>query len=147
MPKKWTYPLLGACLLQAVVISPVFADAKIKYGEWEINVTVEGLPIAMPPHTQHICLDKEHLVPGEKQAGQCKMSWQIDNNTVNWKVSCSNGGNGNGKVVYDWDKMQGSSVMNMPSAHMSMHSSLTGKWVAATCSAQSRQLLQSNQSR
>lgn len=147
MNRKWIYTSIGACLLQAFAISAVFADTKIKYGEWEINITVEGLPIAMPAQTQRICLEKGHLVPGERESHQCKMKWTLNNNTVNWTMACSNGGNGKGNATYNWDKMQGSSVMNMPSAHMSMHSTLTGKWVAATCSAQSRQLLQSNQSR
>jgi len=147
MQLKWIYTLVSVCLLQAVAVNPVLAESKIKYGEWEINITVEGLPIAMPAQTQRICLDKDHLVPGEREAHQCKMKWTLKNTTVNWNIACSNGGNGKGNATYNWDKMQGSSVMNMPSAHMSMHSTLTGKWVAATCSAQSRQLLQPSQSR
>ena len=147
MRLKWIYVLMSASLLQTVTINSVLAETKIKYGEWELNVSIEGLPIAVPMQTQHICLDKDHLVPNQSETQGCKISWQIKNNTVNWSVICSNGGNGKGRVVYNWDTLQGTSEMNMPSAKMSLHATQTGKWLAATCSEESRRMPQSSQLR
>jgi hypothetical protein len=138
MTTKWIYTLFAACFLQAIAINSVYAKPKIKYGEWEISIAVKGLPIAVPVQTHRICLEKDHLVPSARQEHDCKMKWTLNGSTVNWKMKCSNGGNGKGTAIYNWDKMHGSSEINVPSGHMSMHSKLTGKWVAATCSAQSR---------
>lgn len=137
MQSNWLYTLIAACLCQIMIINPVSAKPKVKYGEWEINIAVQGLPVAVPVQTQRICLEQDHLVPGARQERDCKMKWSLDGSTVNWTMQCSNGGNGKGSAIYNWDRMHGSSEINMPGGHMSMHSELTGKWVAATCSAQS----------
>ncbi len=138
MKLKWIAVLSGVVLYQAIAVTSVYAAAKIKYGEWEINIDVQGLPIAVPTQTQRVCLEKDHLVPGARETHGCKMKWTLNNSTVNWTLQCTNGGNGKGSATYEWDKMHGSSEINVPKGNMSMHSKLTGKWVAATCSAQSR---------
>lgn len=138
MKGKWLYTLLIACLGQALIINPVSAKPKVKYGEWEINIDVQGLPVAVPTQTHRICLEKDHLVPAAREEKGCKMKWTLHDSTVKWTMKCSNGGNGKGSATYEWDKMHGSSEINVPSGHVSMHSKLTGKWVAASCSAQSR---------
>jgi len=138
MKTKWLYTLFVACLFQALSVNTAFASKKIKYGEWEIHIAVKGLPVAVPVQTQRICLEKDHLVPSARQEHDCKMKWTRKGNTVLWSMKCSNGGNGKGTATYEWDKMHGNSEINMPNGHMSMHSKLTGEWVAATCSAQSR---------
>jgi hypothetical protein len=138
MDAKGLFLLIGTMILQIVFINPVHADPKIKYGEWEINITVEGLPIAVPAQTQRVCLTKDHVVPATRQEQGCKMKWTLNKNTVNWTMKCNNGGNGKGSATYDWDKMHGSSEINVPNAKMKMRSKLSGKWVAATCSAQTR---------
>jgi len=138
MNRKWITFILTVCVAQAIAVNSVYAASKIKYGEWEINIAVEGLPIAVPVQTQRVCLEKDHLVPGARETHGCKMNWTLDSNTVNWTLQCSNGGNGKGSATYEWDKMHGSSEINMPNGNMRMHSKLTGKWVAAACSAQSR---------
>ena len=138
MKTNWIYTLFVTCLFQGFAINPVYAGSNIKYGEWEINIAVEGLPIAVPVQTHRVCLEKDHLVPSARQEHGCKMKWTRHSNTVNWTMRCDNGGNGKGSAIYEGDKMHGSSEINVPSGHMSMHSKLTGKWVAATCSAQSR---------
>ncbi|MBI1424090.1 MAG: DUF3617 family protein [Gammaproteobacteria bacterium] len=138
--------LLVTCLLQAPVSSVVFASTPIKYGEWEVKASVEGLPVAVPDQTQRVCIDKAHLVPGEKQTHGCKINWQINSNVVSWKMQCDNGGNGSGKVVYSGDTMQGSSDISMPQTNMKLHSNVSGKWISATCSAASQTLPQASQS-
>lgn len=147
MSNKTFQMMLGACLLQALTINLVSAEPKIKYGEWEVNITIEDLPIAVPLQSQHICLDRKYLVRNEHQLGQCKIKWRIREPIVNWTVNCRNGDAGKGQVVYTWDKFRGSSEMSMAGTQVSLHTSLTGKWKAASCSAESRSLLQSSQSR
>jgi len=134
------------CVLASVYASSLYADADIKYGEWEINTVVQGLPLEVPTQTEHICLDRKHLVPGEKQTHHCKLNWKIQGNTVRWQVACENGGKGQGQVIYNGNTMHGSSDMTMPGSHLTLHAKVTGKWIAASCSAHARRLPQSSQS-
>lgn len=133
MFRHWIPRLVSACLLQALIVNPLFAANKIKYGEWEVHMTVQGVPMAVPTQTERVCLDKGHLVPGQKQAHNCSLKWQIHGSTVSWNISCKNGATGSGSAVYNGNTMQGSSSMSMPSAHMSLHSKITGKWIAPKC--------------
>jgi hypothetical protein len=133
LARKWILSLTSACLLQALFVNPLFAAGRIKYGEWEIHVTVQGLPMEVPSQTERICLDKEHLVPGKKQSHNCNLKWKIQGTTVSWNISCKNGATGTGRVVYNGDTMQGSSDMSMPSAHMNLHSKISGKRIADKC--------------
>lgn len=133
MYKKWIIALLSACLLQALSAGPLLAAPKVKYGEWEIHMTVQGLPMEVPSQVERICLDKGHLVPGGGQTHGCKLNWQIQDSTVSWQIHCSNGAKGKGSVVYDWDTMQGGSYMAMPGGHTNLRSKITGKWIAAHC--------------
>ena len=135
------------CLLLLFLSSTrIYADSGIKYGEWEVNTTVQGLPMEVPSQTEHICVDRQHLVPGDKQTKHCKLHWQIKGNTVSWQVACDNGGGGQGQVVYSGNSMQGSSDMTMPGSHLKLHARVSGKWIAATCSAKAKQLPQAKQS-
>lgn len=138
MKTKWLFTLFIACLCTALTVNSAHASKKIKYGEWKVHIAVQGLPIAVPVQTQRICLEKNHLVPSARNEHGCKMKWALKGNTVHWTMKCSNGGNGNGEATYEGKKMHGRSEINIPSAHRSMHSKITGEWVAATCSAQSR---------
>lgn len=124
---------MSACLLQALSFSPLYAANNIKYGEWEVHMTVHGLPMQVPSQTERVCLDKEHLVPGQKQSHSCNLKWKIQDNTVSWNISCKNGATGGGSVIYDGDTMQGNSKMTMPSAHMTLHSIINGKWISEKC--------------
>lgn len=124
---------VSACLLQALLVSPLYAANNIKYGEWEIHMTVQGLPMQVPSQTERVCLDRGHLVPGQKQTHDCNLKWQIQGSTVSWDISCKNGASGTGSAVYNGDTMQGSSSMSMPSAHMTLHSSINGKWISEKC--------------
>jgi hypothetical protein len=65
---------------------------------------------------------------------------------VSWQVACDNGGGGQGQVVYSGNSMQGSSDMTMPGSHLKLHARVSGKWIAATCSAKAKQLPQAKQS-
>lgn len=139
MNMRWPYLVLVICLAQAMASNPVNASPKIKYGEWQINIAVKGLPIAVPEQTQYICLKKDHLVPAARKEQDCKMKWSLHHGTtVKWTMKCSNGSNGKGSATYAGDKMHGYSEINVPNGHMRMRSNLTGKWVAAKCSARSQ---------
>ncbi|MEJ2360821.1 MAG: DUF3617 family protein [Gammaproteobacteria bacterium] len=124
---------MSACMLQVLIVNPSFAADKIKYGEWEIHMTVHGMPMEVPSQTERICLDKQHLVPGEQQSHSCNVKWKIQDTTVSWNITCKNGARGSGSAVYHGDTMQGSSVMTMPGAPMKLRSTIDGKWIAAKC--------------
>ena len=132
MKRTYIYACLG--LLQLGVIHHAVAEPKVKFGEWEISMEMTGMPVAMPAQTQRICVNKDHLVPGSKQEQGCKVDWKTSGNTVTWTLNCANGGNGKGSVTYNWDKMTGSSEVNVPQAQMVMKTKMTGKWVAEKCS-------------
>lgn len=125
--------LLSTSLILALSSAPAWAADKIKYGEWEINMTVQGLPLQVPSQSERICLDKQHLVPGQRQSHDCNLKWQIKGATVSWTISCQNGASGKGSAVYHWDTMQGSSDMSMPNTNMQLHAAIHGKWIADKC--------------
>jgi len=137
---------IGLSLALLLGSQVLYAGPEIKFGEWEVNTTVQGLPMEVPSQTEHICVDKKHLVPGDKQTKHCKLHWQIQGNTVSWQVNCDNGGRGQGQVVYDGPTMQGDSDMTMPGSKLTLHARVTGKWIAASCSAGAMQLPQAGQS-
>lgn len=130
---KRTFAMLCLGLLALGMLNLAQAEPNVKYGEWEVSVEMTGMPMAIPAQTQHICVDKQHLVPGSKQEQGCNIEWKSSGNTINWTISCDNGGNGTGSVTYNYDKMTGSSQISVPQAQMVMKSKMSGKWVADKC--------------
>jgi len=129
--------LLIAGALFVAILPAWAATPNMQPGMWETTVKMEmdGMPIAVPPHTSRHCITKEDLVPKTPRPGQhCAVAHQnISGNTVTWQVSCDNGGRtttGNGRITYDGDSYHGAISMHMTGAGgptMNMHQTITGK--------------------
>lgn len=90
------------------------AQARIKYGLWEITVSVQldGTPVENPHETIQKCITSKDLTPGNKQdkEGCSKDKVTRKGDKVNWTVSCSKDKHtmtGNGLVVYSGNSMTG----------------------------------------
>jgi len=135
--KRWAVVVVATVVCLPVMDKPAVAAGKFKYGEWEIAIELQGFPIAMPSQTQRVCLQHDTLAPGTRQVHGCKAKWTLHGNTANWTFQCSNGGHGKGLATYQWDTLKGYNELIMPGGLLSLQSTLTGKWVATRCSAQS----------
>ncbi len=90
------------------------AQARIKYGLWEITVKVQmdGTPVDTPEETFKKCITRKNLTPGDNKDKQgCeKDKVTRKGDTVNWTVSCEKDKHtmtGNGVVVYSGNTMTG----------------------------------------
>lgn len=90
------------------------AEARIKYGLWEISVQAHatGMPFEIPPETFKKCISRRDMTPGsnadKKSCGKQKV--KRDGDTVNWTVSCIKEGdtlNGGGEITYKGNTMAG----------------------------------------
>jgi Protein of unknown function (DUF3617) len=109
------------------------ADLKVKHGQWTASVEITGLPVALPPHTFTYCVDKDSAIPQEKQMKGCTINMHHKENTVNWTMSCDNGGKGTGTVTYQWDSMQAQVELTVPNSNMALTSKMAGKWTSPDC--------------
>jgi hypothetical protein len=113
--------LAVALVLASLASGPAaLADGPVTAGNWEISmdVTMEGLPMAMPPmkFTTTQCLTQKDVVPNTaKKNEKCEMTDQkIDGNTVTWKVTCQDARSrteGDGRITYSGSSFDG--VVNM----------------------------------
>ncbi|MDA8098526.1 MAG: DUF3617 family protein [Nitrospiraceae bacterium] len=85
------------------------AELNMRDGNWEstIEMTIEGLPFAMPPmsFTNTKCMTKKDAVPSTASKDQkCEVKEQsVTGSTVHWKVVCKdkNGtSEGTGEITY-----------------------------------------------
>ncbi len=119
------------CLFLSLPIGA--AEFKVKHGQWTANVEVTGLPVALPLHTFAYCVDKDSAIPQEKQLKGCTINMQHKSNTVNWTMTCDNGGKGVGTATYQWDSMHAQVELTLPNSNMSLTSNMTGKWTSPDC--------------
>jgi hypothetical protein len=118
----------------SLLVTSAWAELKIKHGEWSATVEMTGMPIALPPQTMSYCVDKDSAVPQDKQQKDCTMEWKSQANTVQWTMTCANGGKGKGLVTYGWDTMQGQTEISVAGGNLMMKANMTGKWVSEKCS-------------
>ena len=90
------------------------AQARIKYGLWEISIhaQMDVMPTESPQEVIQKCISKEDLTPGntidKDGCDQSKVTRKGD--IVNWTVSCSRDEHsmtGNGLVVYSGNTLTG----------------------------------------
>ncbi len=110
------------------------SELKVKQGLWTASVNITGLPVALPPHTFTYCVDKSSAIPQEKKMEGCTMNMQHQGNTINWTMTCDNGGKGKGTATYQWDTMQAQVDLTLPDGAMTLSSTMTGKWSDTACS-------------
>lgn len=126
-------------ILTAIILfsaSPALAAPDIVPGMWEITtqVSMAGMPMAMPKNTMQQCLDKKDLVPGASaEQDGCKMkSTKITGNTVTWELHCKTDGTktkSKGSITYRGTSFSGSININMTgeSGTQSMKQTMEGK--------------------
>ena len=91
----------------------------VKDGEWEITtqMTIPGMPVAIPPVTVRQCITEKERVPKpQSQNGKCETSAvKSEGNKVTWTVKCTGQRpmEGSGEVTYSGDTMQGKSTFQM----------------------------------
>ena len=102
------------CIAMGFVFMVGNAQARIKYGLWEITVQVQmdGAPVDAPQEKIRKCISRKDLTPGNNQdkEGCDKGKVTRKGDTVNWTVSCSKDDHtmtGNGLVVYSGNTMTG----------------------------------------
>jgi len=90
------------------------AQARIKYGLWEITVTVkmDGMPTDNPSEVFQKCINRNNLTPGNNtdKDGCDKDKVNRKGDTVNWTVNCAKDKHtlsGSGLVVYSDTTMSG----------------------------------------
>jgi hypothetical protein len=128
--------IIAAILFAAgsIVTLPTQADPKIKQGTWEMAVSMEGLPIPIPPTKTRYCVSKTNYVPkDERQEQDCKIKWKSTGNTVDWTMNCQSGGRGKARIVYNWDRMSGHQELHIPGSPQPMKSKMQGRWISADC--------------
>ena len=107
--------LLGlTCVCLSFMLLVSRAEARIKYGLWEINISVQmdGTPVDNPQETIQKCINSKDLTPGSHQDNDgCNQGDVVrKGDTVNWTVSCAKDNHtmtGNGLVVYSGDTLTG----------------------------------------
>lgn len=106
-------------------------------GLWEISSVSEmpGMPV-MPSVKQNQCMTNKNYVPHgkEEKDNSCTVSdLKTNGNTVTWKMACKSkegAMDGNGKITYNRDKLDGSVVINMQMpgmGKMQMTNKMTGR--------------------
>ena len=103
-----------ACVALSVVLPINAAEARIKYGLWEISIKVQldGMPVDTPEESFQKYISSKDLTPGNNTDSEgCDKAKVIrKDDTVNWTVNCSKDKHtmsGSGQVVYSGDTMSG----------------------------------------
>lgn len=98
------------------------AEPDFQPGQWEtrMEISMEGLPIAIPPQVQTVttCLTREKAAPDTGDgSSDCKMTEQkFEGNKVTWKVTCTSSQGiteGSGEITYTGATYTGTFTMNM----------------------------------
>jgi hypothetical protein len=113
------------------------AEAKEPGEKWEVTtqMVMEGMPMAMPPHTSTVCSPKEWKEPPAGDQGQkCTYTdFHMEGNKATWKVSCAGppAMTGDGEITRDADgSFKG--TMNFTSEGNKITIKMSGKKVG-TC--------------
>ena len=119
--------------LGLVSASAVLADGGLREGKWEVTTQMQmpGVPMQLPATTRTQCVTKAQqddpastLPSGSPDPqAKCKASdYHRDGNKVTWKVTCTGSQpmTGQGSIVVDGDRYDGTMVMTMDQGSMTM---------------------------
>lgn len=126
---------LASVVLARIVGAPPAAAADEKGDLWEVTsqMSMEGMPMAMPAHTARSCAPKEWTAPpgGADERHECTSSdFKTEGSKVSWKVVCTGAMpmTGVGEITRDGaDAYVGTIKFN--SAEANMVTKLTGRRV------------------
>lgn len=132
--------LFGAMLGVLLCWTGAPAGVNMQEGNWEttVQMTMEGLPVPMPPttYTSTQCLTRKDMVPHTASKRQkCKIRNQkVTGDTVTWSMICEDGGGrseGEGRITYAGNSFSGQIKMKLSTTgeSQSMRSTMkmTGK--------------------
>ena len=125
--------LLAATVLGLLAASHARADDGLREGKWEVTTQMQmpGVPVQLPATTRTQCVTKAQqddpastLPSGSPDPdAKCTPSdYHRDGNKVTWKVTCTGSQpmTGQGSIVLDGDRYDGTMVMTMDQGSMTM---------------------------
>lgn len=131
---------LLAVAVCAAMVAPVLAQSPMREGKWEITTQMQmpDMPMQMPATTKVRCItkaqldDPESTLPGGSPdpSADCEVSnYKAEGKAVTWKLTCtgSQAMTGEGSIVFDGDRYDGTMKMTMDQGAMTMK--YTGKRV------------------
>jgi len=80
-------------LTPALLLRAIAADAPAKGDKWETTsqMSMEGMPMAMPANTMTRCIAKNRTEPPTENRPNCTNSqYKRDGNKVTWEATCTN---------------------------------------------------------
>jgi hypothetical protein len=130
---------LALSVLVCALVVPAYAAGPAKAGKWQttMEMSMEGMPMKMPPVTTTHCITKEQAesadsaVPkAQKESGCSITDVKVDGSTVTWKMTCEKQQmSGTGSVTYSADSYTGK--MDMKAGEREMHMKYSGKYLGA----------------
>jgi hypothetical protein len=122
-----------AVVLCAFAVAPAGAESPMREGKWEVTTQMQmpGVPIQLPAQRNTRCItradteDPERTLPSGSPDpdADCKVSdYQRDGKTVTWKLACTRPERmtGEGSIVVDGDRYDGTMKMTMSEGSMTM---------------------------
>jgi len=105
MLKSWSVCFAASVLLMLLVLSPARAgDPPGNLWEMSSQMSMEGMPMAMPPNRLKVCTAKEWTKPPPGGDASCVNSnFQRDGNKATWTMQCSGEMpmQGTGEITFD----------------------------------------------
>ena len=122
---------LAVTVLGLLVASHALADGGLREGKWEVTTQMQMPGLQLPPMTRNQCVTKAQqddpastLPSGSPDPqAKCKASdYRRDGSTVTWKVTCTGSQpmTGQGSIVVEGDRYDGTMVMTMDQGSMTM---------------------------
>ena len=131
------------CIVLGLTLLSSQAQARIKYGLWQITVDVQldGMPVDTPQETFKKCITRKDLTPGDNKdkEGCDKDKVTRKGDTVTWTVRCEKDKHtmkGGGQVVYKGKAMTGHAQFQAGGkglATMNMRLQYSGKYLKRRC--------------
>jgi hypothetical protein len=125
--------LATATVFGLLAAPPAFAQGALRAGKWEVTTQMEmpGMPMQLPATTRTQCVtqaqqdDPASTLPSGSPDPQadCKASdYRRDGDKVTWKLTCTGSQpmTGQGSIVVDGDRYDGTMVMTMDQGSMTM---------------------------
>lgn len=126
--------VLVTVIASTFVAAPhALAEGALRQGKWEVTTQMEmpGMPMQLPATTRTQCVTQAHeddpasTLPNGSPDPQadCKASdYRRDGNKVTWKLTCTGSEpmTGEGAIVVDGDRYDGTMVMTMDQGSMTM---------------------------
>ena len=123
---------LAATTALSLVAAPhVHAQGALREGKWEVTTQMQMPGLQLPPMTRNQCVTKAQqddpastLPSGSPDPqAKCKTSdYHRDGKTITWKLTCTGSQpmTGQGSIVLEGDRYDGTMVMTMDQGSMTM---------------------------